>query len=543
MNRQSRSTILMLLAGLALGCGDDDDTEPLTDSGVDPSTEQDAGDEDPDPGPGPGNQMDAGLDAAVAMDAALDASRDAQADAAADAGDASLPDGGRLQDTRRFTVDPASLPFEALPNAPAETDRFYGVLDGAGYRIEVPKQWNGILVMYAHGYGGEVPALTVRNPSIRRHLIANGYAWAASSYSTNFYDVRTGVEDTNKLANAFTRIAGQNGRTLAEPTKRYITGHSMGGHVTGAAIEKEALETAANKVRYDGAVPMCGVMGDSELFDYFAAYQLAAEQIAGITGPTPTGPAYEPIRTRMRGLLFSTFPSATMQGVTTPLGDKLRDVVRNLTGGARPFFETGFAGSFQGTVWGTFGGDGTINGILAKPVTNTLDVEYQLDDDPAFSAEERAFNNTVKRVSPAQDANPLRPDGVRWIPRVNGEFDVPVVSLHTLGDLYVPFKMQQIYRQRAETRGSVDNLVQRAIRGISHCDFTNAEQVDAFEAMVAWEQRGEKPEGDDVLTPAVLREPTYGCRFTNNTPSPDDSAAITMTRASLPPCPTGAAPQ
>ena len=80
--------------------------------------------------------------------------------------------------------------------------------NGASYRIEVPAIWNGRLVMYAHGYRGEGSELTVGNPSIRQWLLDNGYAWAASSYSTNFYDVRTGVEDTNELALAFTDITG-----------------------------------------------------------------------------------------------------------------------------------------------------------------------------------------------------------------------------------------------------------------------------------------------------------------------------------------------
>ena len=32
-----------------------------------------------------------------------------------------------------------------------------------------------------------------------------------------------------------------------------------------------------------------------------------------------------------------------------------------------------------------------------------------------------------------------RRDGLRWIPQVNGEISIPVVSIHTLGDLFVPF--------------------------------------------------------------------------------------------------------
>ncbi|MFS2055982.1 alpha/beta hydrolase, partial [Variovorax sp. CT11-76] len=118
------------------------------------------------------------------------------------------------------------------------------------YRVEVPKNWNGMLVMYAHGYGGTGPVVSVSDPTIRAHLIAQGYAWAASSYTKNYYDVRAGVEDTNALALAFQRIASQNGRTLDAPRKTYIVGQSLGGHVAAAAVDAEALETANHKVRY-----------------------------------------------------------------------------------------------------------------------------------------------------------------------------------------------------------------------------------------------------------------------------------------------------
>lgn len=182
-----------------------------------------------------------------------------------------------------FTIDESALPFDALaPVAPyTTTSRWSGVLDGAAYRVEVPENWNGYLVMWAHGYRGTGAALTVDNPPMRQYLIDNGYAWAASSYSTNFYDVRAGVEDTNALALAFTDIAAENGRTLAEPTKYYITGASMGGHVTAAAVERETLDTANNVVEYSAAAPFCGVVGDTELFNYFGGYNLSLFALAG----------------------------------------------------------------------------------------------------------------------------------------------------------------------------------------------------------------------------------------------------------------------
>lgn len=450
-----------------------------------------------------------------------------------------LPEETRAQDARQFTADATATTFNAMPAAPgdavdmAATSRWAGVLNGAAYRVEVPPNWNGRLVMYAHGYAGTGPNLFVQNPSIRRYLIQNGYAWAASSYSKNYYDVRAGVEDTNALALAFNRIAEQNGRPLAAPVKTYITGHSMGGHVTAAAIEAETLATANNKKRYDGAVPMCGVMGDTALFNTFAAMQVSAQAVAGV--PQYPFAGWNDIAGAVTNTLFATFPSQaspTAQITPTPgAGERYLSVLENLTGGERPMFEQAvqFGGSFP-SAYGTFGGDGTINGILNKNVLDTRGVAYTVSGDPTATA---ALNASVQTITPQDDANRLRTDGLRWVPQVNGDIGVPVVSIHTLGDLFVPFNMQQVYQQRVASKGNTPWLVQRAIRGASHCDFTVAEQVEAFSDMVAWETGGAKPAGDDVVTAAVVAQPTYGCTFTRNVLGTDESNTTNNLRPTL----------
>ena len=344
----------------------------------------------------------------------------------------------------------------------------------------MPANWNGKLVMYAHGYPGTGAALGVSNPSIRRCLVQNGDAWAASSYSKNYYDVRAGVEDTNALALEFTRIATANTRTLAAPSKIYITGHSMGGHITAAAIEDEAAATAVNKVKYHGAVPMCGVVGDTALFDQFAAIQVTAQALAGAPSyPNPTA-KWSEISALVTSSLFTTFPS-----VPNATGANVVSVLQNITGGPQPLYSQGlaFGGSFP-SAWGAL----------------------------------------------AADTNRLRTDGIRWIPKANGEFRIPVASIHTLGDLFVPFSMQ--YAKRVAAKGNSGWLVQRAICGASHCDFTVAEQATAFDDMNKWERDGIKPAGDHVLTPAVVAAATYGCTHTKNTLGPDESGATRALRHS-----------
>ena len=452
--------------------------------------------------------------------------------------DAAVPEETRPQDTRTFTADATATTFAAMSTQPGDvtdmstTSRWAGVLGGAGYLVEVPPNWNGKLVMYAHGFRGNGAALTVSAPSIRRYLVQNGYAWGASSYAKNYYDVRAGVEDTNALALEFTKIATANGRALTAPTKIYITGHSMGGHITAAAIEDEAAATAVHKVKYAGAVPMCGVVGDTELFNQFAAMQVTAQALAGL--PSYPTAKWSEISALVTSTLFTTFPS-----VPTAKGAQYLSVVQNITGGPRPMFNLGiaFGGSFP-SAYGTFGSDGTVTGILNKNVLDTNAFTYTVDGDVAGST---ALNASVLKLTAATDANRLRTDGLRWIPKANGEFKIPVISIHTLGDLFVPFSMEQVYQKRVAAKGNSAWLVQRAIRGVSHCDFTVAEQVDAFDAMIMWERDGIKPLGDDVVTAATVAAPTYGCTYTKNTLGPDESGATKALRpatlANSAPCP------
>ena len=440
------------------------------------------------------------------------------------------PGATREHDKRNaFVPATTDKTFAAMTGVTVETDRWSGVLGGAGYRIEVPAMnWNGKLAVYAHGYAGIGNTLTVQEPRIRRYLIENGYAWAASSYSKNYYDVRAGVEDTNALVLGFNQIAASSGRNLAKPTRTYLFGHSMGGHITAAAIEDEAFATARSKVRYDGAVPMCGVLGDTELFDHFAAIQMAAQQLAGLPATKFPATNWPMLAADVRTTLFN---STTSFATPTAQGARLKTMVMHLTGGPRPIFEEGFANDpLQKVVWDGFGRTGDVAGILAsgKNVVDTNRIRYRFD---APDAVVDAFNAGIVRSTADANANPLRSDGVRWIPKVNGEFKIPVLTLHTLGDMYVPFMMEQIYLQRATAKGNHPNLVQRAIRAPGHCDFTVAEQATAFADMVKWVENGVKPAGDDVLTASIVAQPSYGCAHTDDTVGVDDGATVKAWRA------------
>jgi hypothetical protein len=392
----------------------------------------------------------------------------------------------RAEKPPEYFVDETKLPFDAL--AGTTTERQWGVQGGAGYRIEVPANWNGELVLYAHGFRGNGLELTITNPPIRRYLIEHGYAWAASSYATNGYDVSQGVKDTHDLGTRFNGLVGN-------PTRVYFTGTSMGGHITGVAIEQYPNQ-------YDGAMPMCGVMGDNKLFDYFVENHLSAHALAGLDVPFPFPPGYSTtIVPTLRSLFGAPFPTTL-----TPLGQKWAGVVENLSGGYRPMFEQAFRFAATGgnflLAQGVGFGEGTI--------TNVARV-YQIDADPALSAEEIALNTSIRRID--LDPQARHEHGLAGVPEIEGKLPIPVLSMHTIGDLFVPFSMEQIYRHRAIENGVGDRLVTRAIRDVNHCGFATVEMERGFADLVNWVANGVKPAGDDILTPATVANPNFGCTF------------------------------
>jgi len=395
-----------------------------------------------------------------------------------------------------YFVDESKLPFDAIPGMPSQ--RLWGVHNNAGYRIEVPANWNGELVLWAHGYRGNGLELTVDDHPLRPLLLAYGFAWAASSYSKNAYDPAQGAKDTHALGQFF------NGK-FGRPSRTYITGASMGGHVTAVVAEQWPNS-------YAGAMPICGVLGDYELFDFFLDFNVAAQALSGVGAQFPFAPDYLPTTVpATKAELGAFFPF-----VLNTEGGQLKALTELRSGGVRPVFEQGFlywnglAGDFLFGLGASIG-DGTLPRHPGVAVDNT-DVLYQFDGNPGQTAEETAFNAAVQRV--AADPQGRLNNGIANIAPTNGNLKIPMLTMHTLGDLFVPFLMEQVYARRVAAHGASDLLVQRAIRDVGHCAFSPNEFAEGFMDLVAWVEYGVKPAGDDVLDPAVVGDPNYGCQFT-----------------------------
>ncbi len=402
-----------------------------------------------------------------------------------------------------YYVDEEKLPFEALPGATA----YWGVHKGAGYRIEVPDNWNGDLVMWAHGFRGSGLELTVDNHPLRQFLVPAGYAWASSSYSRNDYDIATGVQDTHALVQRFNGIVGN-------PDKVYLVGASMGGHITAVSIEQYPNT-------YDAAMPFCGVLGDYELFDFFLDFNLAAQQLGTGTSTYPIDPLqYFGVTVPTIKANLEAFPGG-WPAVLNADGTNFKNLVELRSGGDRPNFDEAwfFWNTFPSFATGPGNflfdlaiGDGTFPRSPGVGVDNT-DAVYQFDTDPALSADEQALNDSIFRI--AADPQGRHANGLAQIPVVSGDISIPVLTLHNLGDLFVPVHNEVVYAQRVADHGKSDLLVQRAIRGVSHCGFTATELVTAFVDLVTWVEAGVKPAGDDWLDPAAVGAPDFGCQFTD----------------------------
>ncbi|MBI5288865.1 MAG: hypothetical protein HY873_07825 [Chloroflexi bacterium] len=364
-------------------------------------------------------------------------------------------------------ADPA---FEALPGATAD----YGRLGGTVYRIEMPDEWNGRVVLYMHGFEELRSEARVSAPDFRRYLIGNGYAWGASSFSSTSLIPGRAADETAALWDLFVQKHGR-------PAWTYVTGESMGGAATHIAAERYPD-------RFDGALALCGSAGNESGARGQADFFAAGAYVAGVTqGEFETA---------------DSIPKLISERILPALDDpitheRFESIMIDLTGGPRMFDREGFRAEEE-TNWRRT--QMLVSGGLAP----NIETEYRLGPLSAVSSEE--FNRDVVRL-PTQDELVQR-----FVERneTTGDLQMPMLTMHTTGDGQVPIEQARILRQRVEAAGKGDLLVQRVIADPGHCGFNTSEQEAGFEALVAWVEGGARPEGDDVLVDDLR---TLGSKF------------------------------
>ena len=374
-----------------------------------------------------------------------------------------------------YRVVTSELRPMAVPGGPSVV--YQGVAGYAAYSAEVPGEWNGGLVLVAHGWmeGTDVLRADAPGYGMRAHLLGAGFAWASSSYFDNGYDVRAGALATHDLVAQLEPLIGH-------PSRIYLIGVSMGGQVVAKMLE-------AFPHQYRGALVLCGVLGGSELFDELTDVNLLARRL---------DPA-DPLARR-----------------------QLDAIVAERTGGERvaiaasiDYWLPFLLGRWQPDAPGP---------LAANPsrLGGNLHTVYAPDVPMAVNA-------TIERHAPTDAA--VRTS--RWLtesPIIAGRAQVPVLTLHDIGDLFVPLSMEQSYAAKMAKHRRSALLVQRAIRAAGHCEFTDAEVGTAWDDLVRWTDAGTRPDGDLVSDRAVVADPSFGCRFSDA--GPTGSA----TRAMFAPC-------
>jgi len=360
-----------------------------------------------------------------------------------------------------------------------------GVLDGASYLIEVPESWRGGLVVFAHGIQRGPGPGAVFAPPIGSHILGEGHAWIASGYRAREYQPHLFIDDLVALRELFLREIGR-------PQWSIIYGQSLGGHVVVASLElRPGL--------YEGGLAECGLVDGIGIADYLMAYTAAAELIAGV--PLLDAPDRE---TFARILNERVVPALGLPGSYTARGRQFDSVVKYLMGADAaghdlPLRPQGLSRRYLLNMTYRHP-DVEQETAVGGRAASTAHVRYRIDPGLGLTAEQ--MNARVRRLHPAKDARSAAVNPV-YAERT-GRLTVPLITLHESGDAWVPLSLEQSYRRRTIAAGTEHLLVQRVMRAPSHCAFGEMRER-AFDDLVAWIERGVRPEGEDVLAPDLSR--------------------------------------
>ena len=342
----------------------------------------------------------------------------------------------------------AQTPAPAQPANTVDT----GVINGASYYIEIPAQWNKGLVMYAHGYtvvASRPPAQdSPRMKGVRDAFLSRGFAFAASDYSVQGWAVKEAIEETEALRRYFVAKHGA-------PSETYITGHSMGGHITMAIIERYPEV-------YQGAMPMCGPLGpavdffNTGLFDMLVTFEAMF--------PGTIGSPYEP---------------------STETGSKVKGAIAT-----DPERAAKYAQHYGRTV-------GQLPGTLSFYQVIAAELKQRAGGEP-FDNRNRIYigfgddvtmNRSIKRYA----AVPAAREYLRQYATPTGRISDPMLTIHTTSDALVLGNDVTAYEVPAALAGTSDKFVARFVDANGHCNFTPAQTGNAFDALLAWARQGKRP--------------------------------------------------
>ena len=371
-----------------------------------------------------------------------------------------------------------------------------GDLFGAPYRIRVPANWNGTLLVYAHGYRdradhpGEVDnraADLAPSAALEPVLLAQGYALAGSAYRNNGWAVEEGINDLANLTIFFNFRVGR-------PQNTILWGFSMGTVIGFESMERYSF-------LYDGALCGCAVgAGASQSWDSAGDLALAYDKLFGM--PTTWGTPGD-VR---NDLDFETEVQPKLVAeVSNPANYPKFEFIRLVTGTpgrgitppAPPNFYPGWV--FTDMFFSTEA-RAELERRARGPVVQNLNRNYNL------TAAEKAYlvtsgvpapviegwlatlnaNRTIS--APASSRNYLERNA-----DYNGRITDPVLTLHTLYDPLVTVSQEREYLDTVTRARRTRNLYQTYTNGNGHCNFTGEQLVASVTAINNWVRTRTKP--------------------------------------------------
>jgi pimeloyl-ACP methyl ester carboxylesterase len=343
---------------------------------------------------------------------------------------------------------------------------------GSIYRLVRPSNWNGILLLYAHGFvSKDEPVAIPPDAQLVISLLApRGFAVAVSSFSDTGWVIKDGTQRTHQLLGLFTSKFGK-------PARVYAAGASMGGLIAIRLIETWPGEFA-------GVLPACAVAGGlTRQYDYALNVRI----------------------------LFDLFYPGVLPGtaVDVPPGiDLNQDIVNPAVAAmtANPTGAMAIASIAQTPVPFASGAE------LLQSIATALGVAATYPDILELTHGQSYFDNTATQYTGALpaltlaliNANVQRFSGTRagqnslehnYTP--TGDLRIPALTLSTFRDPLIPGFHRTIYGQTVAAMGDSDRLVQREVPGsgggYGHCTFTPQELTQAFLDLVLWGELGVKP--------------------------------------------------
>ena len=370
-------------------------------------------------------------------------------------------------------------PLSPLPSADLDVvapHTVTGEAGGARYALFVPAEWNGGLILYAHGFRDAATPVDFRDQdgfyAVRDSLLTLGYAFAYSSFSENGLAIKDGAQRTHQLRGIFASAFDQ-------PERTYLMGHSLGGVVAVKLAEQHPNQ-------YDGALPMCAELG---------GIQATADYIAHIR------------------VLFDYFYPGVVPGdaLTVPDGVNLNAQVVFPAAAAIQANAAG-AGAIaaimaaRGTPLPFASGPQLVQSIVTALAFNYRVLPDLLDRTHGHSP----FDNTatvygapelpdalLAHLNATADRFVSTPDAVNYLRHYyqpSGDIRVPVLTLtNRLDPVAAPFN-EPAFAAVVLAAGNAEKLLQRrSVNLYGHCVLTVGEQVRAFTDLAGWVETGVRP--------------------------------------------------